>query len=321
MVNDNFLLMYLIWLAIGIIIKYIIKKQITKTPHLYWGVFYNLNYGKRQFTVFEEYYSSQLLTIIIKNIQKSSILSKKKIWFWVSNIYSQTMNNIEKIKEYISNLWVVNVVNESLMLQAFTHKTYSKDFVNDQPPHNERLEFLGDSVLGMVVNERIYTDFSDFAESDMTLMKISMVRMEALAQIAKDIWLDDMILLGNGEEKKWWRSSEAIISDCLEWLIWYIYIDQWFEFVKRWINKYIYNPNIVLNDIKSYKAKLQELIQSKYKKLPIYIDTEHEKNDADNYVLYKSFCYINDELFGEWFGTNKKKAQEEAAKIAYEKHI
>lgn len=231
------------------------------------------------------------------------------------------MNNIEKIKEYISNLWVVKVVNESLMLQAFTHKTYSKDFVNNQPPHNERLEFLGDSILGMMINEKIYSDFPDLSEADMTLMKISMVRMEALAQIAKDIWLDNMILLGNGEEKKWWRSSEAIISDCLEGLIWYIYIDQWFEFARGWIVKYIYNPDIILNDIKSYKAKLQEIIQWKYKKLPVYIDAEYEKDDASNYILYKSQVFINDELYGEWFGTNKKKAQEEAAKIAYEKHI
>lgn len=231
------------------------------------------------------------------------------------------MINLDKINQYIYSLWINHINDEKLLIQSLTHKTYSKDFVNNAPLHNERLEFLGDAILGMIINEKLYFDFPDLAESDMTLMKISMVRMESLARIAKDIWLDQVILLWNWEEKKWGRTSEAILSDCIEWFIGFLYLDLWFEFCKERIVKYIYNPNIILNDIKSYKAKLQELVQWKYKNLPKYIDSEYEKDDIKNYILYKSTVYINDEAFGEWFGTNKKKAQEEAAKAAFEKLI
>ncbi len=228
------------------------------------------------------------------------------------------MIDTSKIDQYIISLDII-VNDRKLLIQSLTHKTYSKDFSYDAPLHNERLEFLWDAVLWMIINEKLYLDFREFTESDMTLMKISMVRMENLANISKKIWIDNLILLWNWEEKKWGRNSEAILCDCIEWFIGFLYIDQWFEFVKSRIIKYIYNPDIILSDIKSYKAKLQELSQSKYKILPVYIDIEHEKDDIKNYVLYRSSCYINNELLWEWFGTNKKKAQEEAAKIAFDK--
>lgn len=221
--------------------------------------------------------------------------------------------------EYAKYIWIDNINNYDLFIQSLTHKTYSKDFVANIPPHNERLEFLWDAVLGLMINHKLFLDNPDLAESKLTLLKISMVRMENLAKIAKSIWLDQMILLWNGEERKLWRDNEAILCDCLEWLIWYIYLDHGYDFAYDWITRYIYNPDIIIDDIKSYKAKLQELVQLNYKILPIYEDLEYEKDESKNYVLYKSLCYINDKLYSEWFGTNKKKAQEEAAKIAYEK--
>lgn len=230
-------------------------------------------------------------------------------------------NNIDTAPyiRYINNLWFSyqKDPDRDLLIQAFVNKTYSADKKNI--PHNQRLEFLGDAILGQIISYQLYLDYTEFEESDLTLRKIWLIREETLAKVARNIWLDRMILLGNGEEKKWWRDNNSILCDSVEAVIGYLYIDLWYEIAKAFVIKYIYSelPNIDLLDTKSYKWLLQELIQSKYKQLPIYEDEEIERDDKANYIKYSSKVIIDSKIIWSWYGTSKKKAQEDAAKDAY----
>jgi ribonuclease-3 len=223
------------------------------------------------------------------------------------------------IKNYLYGLWVdiSAIKNENLMISAFVHKSYAADF-NDNIDDNERLEFLGDAILWWVVAKNLFLDYQHEAESKLTLYKIALVREETLAEISKKIWLDKMIMLWKWEDKMWWRNKDVILCDVLEALIWYIYIDLWVENVEKFIKKYIYVKISSFENIniKSYKTILQEYVQKHHKDLPRYEDVWHEIDKKWNISIYKTLVYINDDIVWEWFAHNKKKAQEEAAKVA-----
>ena len=206
-----------------------------------------------------------------------------------------------------------------LLSTAMTHKSYAADFTHNHP-HNERLEFLGDSVLWLVINDLLYHDLPNEAESTMTLHKISLVRQDTLALVARQIGLDQYILIGNGEQRKGWRNNDAILSDCMEALLWWIYLDLWRETAFVFIKQHIYTlkDNISIWPIKSYKSCIQEYVQSTYKNLPEYNQREISRNDRHNEVTYESTITIDGEIAGTWYGVSKRKAQEEAAKAAYE---
>jgi ribonuclease-3 len=108
---------------------------------------------------------------------------------------------------------------------AFIHKSYAADF-KQEVVHNERLEFLGDAILGSVIAKQLYIDYPNAAESQLTLYKIALVREEHLAKIAKHIGLDQQLLLGNGEEKMGGRQKDVILADGLEALIGFLVLDQ-----------------------------------------------------------------------------------------------
>jgi len=129
-----------------------------------------------------------------------------------------------------------------------------------------------------------------------------------------------MIFLSKGEEKNDGRKKDVIISDCLESLLGYMYIDLSIEATEEFIEKYVYSKieNIQKESVKSYKTMIQEIVQKKYKVLPKYKDIEHQLDDKNNVIEYRSDIYVLDEKKSEGFGPNKKKAQEESAKNYYQ---
>jgi ribonuclease III len=104
------------------------------------------------------------------------------------------------------------------LLLAFVHKSYAADY-KDIITHNERLEFVGDGILGAVINKLLFLNHPEMAESDLTLYKIALVREEILAEIAKDIQLNEIVFISKGEEKMQGRQKDSILSDALEALI------------------------------------------------------------------------------------------------------
>ncbi len=225
---------------------------------------------------------------------------------------------ITEIKEFINTLWIQlpKNLNPDFLITVFIHKSFSSDF-KEPITNNERLEFLWDWILGWIINKLLYKELPNEEESTLTLYKIALVREETLAKAGKEIWIQNYIFLGNGEEKSWGREKDVIIADAVEALIWYIFIEIWYEetefFVKEFIFKFF--SEIKTLNTKSYKTILQEKIQKLYKLLPEYKDFEYEKDERWNCIVYKSELRINNEKKAEWFWQNKKKAQEDVAKI------
>ena len=229
------------------------------------------------------------------------------------------MKNIKQLSEYTVSLMGHEPHDYVLLYEAFTHKSYAME--QSKPiKHNQRLEFLGDSVLGLLIADQLYQDHSEFDESQLTLYKVSLVREETLFIAAKSIWLDQQIIMGVGEERKSSRNNPSIVGDALEAFIGYIYLDFWIDRAKKFILDYIYplKHTIELLGSKGRKSLLQEELQSSHKKLPVYEDFEIERNDALNYVLYGSRVKLDDQLLATGRWSNKKKAQEDAAKNALE---
>ncbi len=208
-------------------------------------------------------------------------------------------------------------VNIKLLTEALTHTSYATE--SPKPlPDNQRLEFLWDSILGMTIATQLYLDNPSFDEAQMTLYKISLVREECLYEVGKSIWLDKVIFIWKGEERKDGRDNPAILGDAVEALMGYIYLEFGIKIASQFILKYVYSKKdtIELAGTKGYKSLLQEKVQSTHKKLPIYSEEIIEKDDKLNYIKYKSTVSLDTKELGIGYGTNKKKAQEDAAKNA-----
>ncbi len=176
---------------------------------------------------------------------------------------------------------------------AFIHKSYAADF-KDNITHNERLEFVGDGILGAIIDKLLFLNHPEMPESDLTLYKIALVREEILAEIAKDIKLDEMVFISKGEEKMQGRKKDSILSDTLEALIGYLYLDLGIDVTEQFIKKYIYTKmeSIEKKPVKSYKTMIQEIVQKKHKIIPEYKDIEEKKDEKGNVVEYRSEIYV-----------------------------
>ncbi len=229
--------------------------------------------------------------------------------------------DFNRLEQYISNLGISETIkNKDLCITAFVHKSFSADY-NNTLPHNERLEFLGDAILGWVVAKQLYLDYPEWAESKMSLYKIALVREDILATVAREIHLGEQLFVSKGEEKNNGRDKNSILSDAVESLIGYLFLDMGANVAEGFILRYIYShiDGIRPWSTKSYKTKIQELIQKQYKIIPEYKETLHsqEKHLHNNNQVYKSEIYVFDEKKAEGFWTSKKKAQESAAENLY----
>lgn len=211
-----------------------------------------------------------------------------------------------------------HIRDQMLFHTAFIHKSYAADY-NGAYVYNERLEFLGDAILGAIVAKYLYLTYPDQAESALTLYKIALVRAENLARVAQDIGLDSIILLGKWEERNNGREKTTILCDCLEAFLGYLYIDYGTDTVANIIENHIVTKLVdeTHMSIKSYKSHLQEHLQKEYKITPHYIEEEYGKDTDSGEQLYQSHVYLGETVLGSGIGTNKKKAQEQAAKEAY----
>ncbi len=204
---------------------------------------------------------------------------------------------------------------KEIFLTAFVHKSYASDFV-PALDHNERLEFLGDSVLWAVIGSLLYTQYPSWSEAQMTLYKIALVREEMLATVARDIDLGSHLILSKGENNQWWSDKDAILSDGLEALIGTWYLIAWFTSVQQFITTYL-RPHLEIlkrTDCKSYKSLIQERAQWHGYDLPTYTTNEIKSSWEP---LFESTIQIGDTITATGRWKNKKKAQELAAEHCY----
>ena len=200
---------------------------------------------------------------------------------------------------------------------AFCHRSYANE-IDINVDNNEKLEFLGDSVLGLVSSEYLFATFSDQSEGEMAKIKSFVVSEASLSKIAKQIRVDNFILIGKGEEYSGGRSKRAILADCLEAIIGAYYLDSGLKTVRDFI------LNLLIPEIdavrenrheKDYKTLLQEYAQKRFKTYPRYKTVNKRGPDHDR--TFWIDVLINDRSFGPGIGKNKGEAEQKAAGIAY----
>lgn len=207
--------------------------------------------------------------------------------------------------------------NITLLNNALTHSSYANEFWHNSLMSNERLEFLGDSILGMVVAEYLYKNFPNRLEGDLTRMRADMVCEQALAAVAQRLDLGKHLLLGHGEEQNGGRNRDSILADAVESVIAASFLDGGMDAAKGIIERFILCdvPAKKLNNI-DYKTALQELIQQKKNQVLTYTLTGESGPDHDKQFFVS--VSLNATVVGEGSGSSKKRAEQDAARAALE---
>ena len=207
----------------------------------------------------------------------------------------------------------VNLKNKELLRRALTHKSYA--YMYGLKEDNERLEFLGDSVLNLVMSEYLYHRYPAYDEGKLTKLKSSLVNRKSLLLWAKKLSLGDYLLISEEEEATGGRQRASLLSNALEALIGAIYQDQDWDKVRKFILGQIF----MLKGIRKvdYKSRLQELIQKRHKILPEYrVKTE---SGPAHRKFFEIEVKVKKRIFGRGMGWSKKTAEQEAAKQALKK--
>lgn len=204
-----------------------------------------------------------------------------------------------------------------LLNLAFIHRSYSNEY-SQKIENNEKLEFLGDSVLGMVTADYLFNNLPDKMEGYLAKVKSFVVSEESLDGIARSIGVDQFLLIGKGEENSGGRQKKAILADCMEAIIGAYYLDTGYRDASRFVLKLLV-PEIekVLENRhkKDYKTMLQEFVQKKYHIYPKY--TLVKKSGPDHDRTFWMEVSVNDLTFGPGEGKNKKEAEQKAAAEAW----
>ena len=211
----------------------------------------------------------------------------------------------------------VSFKKPALLEEALVHSSYINENPASTISHNERLEFLGDAVLGLIVADKLYRDKPDLSEGEMTKARATLVRRDTLAHIASTIGLGDFLYMGKGEEASGGRNKAPNLAGALEAVIAAIYLDQGIDTAGVVVNKLLAEEWRKLTsrgaDIE-YKSKLQELTQSKYQAAPVYRLVSETGPDHDK--VFTVEVIINGKPLGIGTGKSKKLAETEAAQLA-----
>ena len=208
--------------------------------------------------------------------------------------------------------------NIQLLQNALTHSSYANERWHNSLLSNERLEFLGDSVLGMLVAEYLYRNFPNRPEGELTRMRADMVCEQTLAAAANRIGLGEHLLLGHGEERFGGRNRDSILADAMESVIAACFLDGGLDAALQFVQKFI----LVEVPVKKlhnadYKTALQELVQQKKNQVLSYAMVGQSGPDHDKEFVVAVF--LNGKAVGKGIGSSKKRAEQDAARVAIER--
>ena len=207
--------------------------------------------------------------------------------------------------------------NITLLQNALAHSSYANERWHNSLKSNERLEFLGDSILGMVVAEHLYRNFPDRPEGELTRMRADMVCEKALAAIAERIDLGQHLLLGHGEEQGGGRNRDSILADAVESVIAACFLDGGMEAARSFIERFVLS-DVPVRKLRNadYKTALQELVQQKKNQQLSYKLTGESGPDHDKH--FEVAVLLNGRPVGNGIGSSKKRAEQDAARAAIE---
>ena len=219
--------------------------------------------------------------------------------------------NLKKFQEKIN----YRFKDERLLYEALSHSSFANES-KKQRNSNERLEFLGDSVLSVVVSDYIFEHFKHLPEGELTKLRASLVCEKALFDFSKQIDLGNFIFLGKGEELTGGRERPSIVSDAFEAVIAAIYLDGGLKAVSKYVLSFIpedIKPHSVVSFV-DYKTALQEIIQKNPEEKVEYVLTGESGPDHDKKFTVQ--VMLNSNVIGEGIGRSKKSAEQNAAKEA-----
>lgn len=227
--------------------------------------------------------------------------------------YSKSLSLIEDALHYAFR-------QQGLLLEALTHSSYANEHPEEEVGYNERLEFLGDSVLGLVVVEELFRNCPGHSESQMAKMKSYLVSRAVLSEIAREIGVGDVIRLGKGEEASGGRGKDNILADALEAIFGAVFLDGGYVAARDVINSlfggYI-EYTIKTGKYHDYKTDLQEKTQALYGTLPEYRLVLEEGEEHNKKFTVE--VYVEGQMMGRGSGRSKKEAQMNAAACAIKK--
>ena len=226
---------------------------------------------------------------------------------------------MEHLKDALLEQFGLVFEDSSLLKTAFTHTSYANEHRLLKISHNERLEFLGDAVLQLIISEYLYKKYPKKPEGDLSKLRSMIVREESLAGFARDCQFDHFIKLGRGEEKSGGRNRDTILGDLFEAFLGALLLDKDVETVKDFIYQ-VMIPKVEAGDferVTDYKTKLQELLQINGDvEIAYQVVSETGPAHAKNFEVA---VLINGRKSGQGQGRSKKLAEQEAAKNAFEK--
>ena len=220
---------------------------------------------------------------------------------------------IDQLQEVLG----VRFKKPSLLEQALVHDSYVNENPDFAPSSNERLEFLGDAVLGLVVTERLYHDFPDYHEGQLTHIRAGLVRRDTLARMARQIGLGEYLYLGRGEEGSGGRNKVPNLAGAMEAVIGALFVDRGLDEAKECVLKLLnqeYDRFLEAGSAADYKSELQEIIQARTQKTPDYaLVASTGPAHAQVFLVEVS---LDGKVLGRGEGKSKKAAESEAARNA-----
>jgi len=207
--------------------------------------------------------------------------------------------------------------NKDLLIQAFTHRSYLNENPDLKLGHNERLEFLGDAVIELIVTEHLYRDYPEKTEGDLTNWRAALVNAKMMTSVAEDLGFNDFLLLSRGESKELGKARAYILANAFEALLGALYLDSGFKPCDEFINKYLLNNLAgIIKDgsYKDAKSKFQEEAQERVSITPNY--KVMKESGPDHEKKFVVGVFLGQELVAEGQGLSKQEAEEAAAELA-----
>ena len=229
---------------------------------------------------------------------------------------ASSLRNLNKLEKTLGH----SFKNRALLKEAITHKSYAHENKKENVLFNERMEFMGDSVLELIISEYLYLSFPEYTEAGLSRIKAYTVQEATLAKAARSLNLGQHLFLGNGEEITGGRKKSSLLADAFEALIAAIYLDSGYASAKKFV---LDNLKTEADEIATtgfvfdFKTKLQEVSQASFGTLPHY--TTNKEEGPEHKKIFEVRVHIKEELYGTGQGRTKKAAEQKAAKAALEK--
>jgi ribonuclease-3 len=221
------------------------------------------------------------------------------------------MSNISNLEKQLG----IDFDNVNLLNEALTHRSYINENLSWNLPHNERLEFLGDAVLELIVTDYLYRTYKSYDEGRLTSIRAALVNYQTLTRIARSLGVEEHLLMSKGETRDVGKAREVILANVFEAILGAIYLDKGYEMAKIFVHKNVLAgvEEIVKKNLdKDAKSLFQEIAQERFKVTPVY--KVLEEYGPDHQKTFVVGVFLNDNKIAEGSGLSKQEAELEAAR-------